>query len=191
MPATGLRRHPLPTDATFSAALARWGLEAGSDVVVYDDANGALCRGTPVVAAAVIGYYDRVAVLDGVVRCVASRGMPLETGAVERDATTVQVARSRRRQASVRRAGALPRRSRRCCSTRAWRAALSGRRRTDRPVAGHVLARLIGRFPTISRGGSGASRPRNDLRRNSDDCSRGLMRARSCTCAAPASPPRR
>ncbi|WP_300618012.1 sulfurtransferase [Dokdonella sp.] len=86
----GFGRHPLPTDATFSAALARWGWRPGLDVVVYDDANGALAAARLWWLLRLAGH-DRVAVLDGGFAAWRAAGMPLETGAVERDATTVQV----------------------------------------------------------------------------------------------------
>nr|WP_255682132.1 sulfurtransferase [Luteimonas sp. BDR2-5] len=61
--APGLGRHPWPRDATFAATLGRWGIGPATQVVAYDDGDGAFaarlwwllrCFG-----------HDRVAVLDG------------------------------------------------------------------------------------------------------------------------------
>jgi thiosulfate/3-mercaptopyruvate sulfurtransferase len=38
---TGSGRHPLPSPAAFAATLQRWGFTASSQVVAYDQANGA------------------------------------------------------------------------------------------------------------------------------------------------------
>lgn len=86
----GFGRHPLPTDATLSAALARWGWRPGTDVVVYDDANGALAAARLWWLLRLAGH-DRVAVLDGGLAAWRAAGLPLETGTVVREAASVQV----------------------------------------------------------------------------------------------------
>jgi len=69
-------RHPLPKPERFAATIRRWGIDAGRQVVVYDDAGGAF--------AARAWWMFRwlghtsVAVLDG---GLASWGQALKTGA--------------------------------------------------------------------------------------------------------------
>ena len=76
----GLGRHPLPSDATLSAAFSRWNLTPETHVVAYDDANGAL-------AAARLWWLLRLAdhahafVLDGGLATWRAAGLPLESGA--------------------------------------------------------------------------------------------------------------
>ena len=75
----GLGRHPLPSDAAFSAALSRWNLTPDTHVVAYDDANGAL-------AAARLWWLLRLAghkhayVLDGGLAAWRAAELPLESG---------------------------------------------------------------------------------------------------------------
>ncbi|MBJ7337598.1 sulfurtransferase [Mycolicibacterium sp.] len=74
---TGRGRHPLPTGAALQAAARRWGIGAGSAVVVYDDWNRAgSARAWWVLKAA--GLVD-VRILDG---GLAAWTGPLQTGAV-------------------------------------------------------------------------------------------------------------
>jgi thiosulfate/3-mercaptopyruvate sulfurtransferase len=86
----GMGRHPLPDDAAFSAALSRWGWTHEQDIVVYDDANGAL-------AAARLWWllrladHERIAVLDGGLAAWRAAGLPLESGAVQREHTSAEV----------------------------------------------------------------------------------------------------
>lgn len=89
----GLGRHPLPTDAAFSAALSRWGWHRGLDVVVYDDAGGALAARLWWLLR--LAGHERVAVLDGGFAAWRAAGLPVEAGVVERDATDVRVALDR------------------------------------------------------------------------------------------------
>jgi thiosulfate/3-mercaptopyruvate sulfurtransferase len=76
----GLGRHPLPTDATISAAFSRWNLTPATHVVAYDDASGAL-------AAARLWWllrlanHERVSVLDGGLAAWRAARLPLESGA--------------------------------------------------------------------------------------------------------------
>lgn len=72
-PADG--RHPLPRPEAMATSLRRWGVDAGSQVVAYDDAGGAfaarlwwLCRW--------LGH-DAVAVLDGGIQAWTEAGLPL------------------------------------------------------------------------------------------------------------------
>jgi thiosulfate/3-mercaptopyruvate sulfurtransferase len=86
----GLGRHPLPHDLVFSAALARAGWRAGLDVVVYDDAQGAL-------AAARLWWLLRLAgirnaaVLDGGWAAWRVAGLAVEAGATTVAETQVQL----------------------------------------------------------------------------------------------------
>lgn len=86
----GLGRHPLPHDLVFSAALARSGWRAGLDVVVYDDAQGAL-------AAARLWWLLRLAgirnaaVLDGGWAAWRAAGLAVESGARTVAETDVQL----------------------------------------------------------------------------------------------------
>ena len=86
----GLGRHPLPHDLVFSAALARSGWRAGLDVVVYDDAQGAL-------AAARLWWLLRLAgirnaaVLDGGWAAWHAAGLAVESGVRTVAETNVQL----------------------------------------------------------------------------------------------------
>jgi len=83
----GLGRHPLPSDATFSGALSRWGWEAEMRVVAYDDANGALAAARLWWMMRLIGHRD-VAVLDGGFAAWRAAGLPLESGIAQRASTS-------------------------------------------------------------------------------------------------------
>ena len=85
-----LGRHPLPDDERFSAALSRWGWRRDLDVVVLDDANGALAAARAWWLLRLAGH-ERVAVLDGGLAAWREAGLPLEAGAVEPEITHVQV----------------------------------------------------------------------------------------------------
>ena len=86
----GLGRHPLPSAAAFSAVLGRWGWRPGLQVVAYDAGTGAL-------AAARLWWLLRlageraVAVLDGGYAAWQAAGLPVETAAPQREATTAAV----------------------------------------------------------------------------------------------------
>jgi thiosulfate/3-mercaptopyruvate sulfurtransferase len=86
----GLGRHPLPDEAAFSARLSRWGWRADLDVVVYDDANGALAAARLWWMLRLLGH-ERVAVLDGGLAAWKEAGFPLESGPVQRAHSDVQV----------------------------------------------------------------------------------------------------
>lgn len=85
----GFGRHPLPTDATFSAALSRWGWHRDLDVVVYDDAGGAFAARLWWLLR--LAGHERVAVLDGGFAAWRAAGLPVESGIVVRDASDVHV----------------------------------------------------------------------------------------------------
>lgn len=85
----GFGRHPLPSDAVFSAALSRWGWSPGLDVVVYDDASGAMAARLWWLLR--LAGHERVAVLDGGLAAWCAAGLPLESGAFARQPTDVHV----------------------------------------------------------------------------------------------------
>ncbi len=85
----GAGRHPLPDAMAFSAVLSRWGWHAGSRMVAYDTANGAL-------AAARLWWLMRFAgqacqVLDGGLAAWRAASLPLETGEVTRQPSQATV----------------------------------------------------------------------------------------------------
>jgi len=57
-------RHPWPAAPAFTAALGRWGITPSHQVVVYDDADGALAAARAWFLLRALGHR-RVAVLDG------------------------------------------------------------------------------------------------------------------------------
>ncbi|MEI5585455.1 MULTISPECIES: sulfurtransferase [unclassified Agromyces] len=78
--ATGEGRHPLPSEAAFTAAMRRWGLHDGDAVVVADDAGGmSAARAWWLLRHA--GLAD-VLLLDGALAAWRDAGLPLETGDV-------------------------------------------------------------------------------------------------------------
>lgn len=86
----GFGRHPLPEDAAFSAALSRWGWRHDLDVVIYDDASGALAAARLWWLLRLAGH-ERVAVLDGGFSAWKNGGYPLESGVVARASTSAQI----------------------------------------------------------------------------------------------------
>lgn len=86
----GRGRHPLPPGPELQAAARRWGIDAGSAVVVYDDWNRAgSARAWWVLKAA--GLSD-VRILDGGLAAWTASGGALETGAVAPEPGNVTVA---------------------------------------------------------------------------------------------------
>lgn len=78
---TGEGRHPLPTEAAFTAAMRRWGLHDGDAIVVADDAGGmSAARAWWLLRHAGV---DDVRILDGALAAWRAAGPPLETGDVE------------------------------------------------------------------------------------------------------------
>ncbi len=86
----GLGRHPLPHDLVFSAALARAGWRPGVDVVIYDDAQGALAAARMWWLLRLAGVRN-AAVLDGGWGAWRDAALPLESGAATRAETPVQL----------------------------------------------------------------------------------------------------
>ena len=76
-----LGRHPLPDPGAFAATLARLGIEAGSQVVVYDAADGAMAAARMWWLLRLAGHR-RAAVLDGGFARWQAQGGPVERGAV-------------------------------------------------------------------------------------------------------------
>ena len=79
----GAGRHPLPSEAAFTAAMHRWGLRDGDTVVVTDDVgNQSSARAWWLLRHA--GVAD-VRMLDGALAAWRAAGHPLETGDVVPD----------------------------------------------------------------------------------------------------------
>lgn len=85
-----LGRHPLPDAAAFSVVLGRWGWTPATSVVAYDDAGGALGAARLWWMLRLAGVRD-VAVLDGGWAAWQRAGLPVESAAAPRAATTVAV----------------------------------------------------------------------------------------------------
>lgn len=83
----GEGRHPLPGVDVFSETLGRLGLEPENDVVVYDDAAGAVAARLWWMLEA-IGHRGQVRVLDGGIQAWAEAGLPLDTEPVTPDPAT-------------------------------------------------------------------------------------------------------
>lgn len=90
----GLGRHPLPHDIVLSAALARAGWRADHDVVVYDDAQGALAGARLWWLLRLAGIRS-VALLDGGWQAWVASGRPTESGPVAPVETAVHVSLDR------------------------------------------------------------------------------------------------
>lgn len=71
-------RHPLPAPEAFGRLLGQLGISPGSDVVVYDDQNGANAAGRFWWMLRAMGH-QRVQVLDGGFRAALQAGWPLGT----------------------------------------------------------------------------------------------------------------
>ncbi|QTX05711.1 sulfurtransferase [Agromyces archimandritae] len=76
----GEGRHPLPGEADFTAAMRRWGLADGDEIVVMDDlGNQSAARAWWLLRHA---GQERVRMLDGGLAAWRDAGHPLETGDV-------------------------------------------------------------------------------------------------------------
>ena len=76
--AVGLGRHPLPSEAAFTAAMRRWGIRTGDLVVVTDTtSNQAAARAWWLLRHA---GHESVLMLDGGIDAWVADGYPLETG---------------------------------------------------------------------------------------------------------------
>jgi thiosulfate/3-mercaptopyruvate sulfurtransferase len=85
-------RHPLPDPAAFARVLARLGIGAGTQVVVYDAGDAAMAAARFWWLLRTAGHA-RVAVLDGGFARWQALGLPLESGPVpDRDAPVRAVA---------------------------------------------------------------------------------------------------
>ncbi|SDY68756.1 sulfurtransferase [Pseudomonas sp. NFIX28] len=69
-------RHPLPEPATLIARLQAWGIDADSDVVLYDDGPGAYAARAWWLLAW-LGKRDGVFILDGGLKAWHAAGLPL------------------------------------------------------------------------------------------------------------------
>ncbi|MCF7222607.1 sulfurtransferase [Marilutibacter chinensis] len=75
----GQGRHPWPDAADFVRRLGEWGVTPASQVVVYDDAGGALAAARVWFLLRALGHM-RVAVLDGGWRHWLAQDLPIERG---------------------------------------------------------------------------------------------------------------
>ncbi|WP_303746889.1 sulfurtransferase [Stenotrophomonas pigmentata] len=78
----GHGRHPLPDSAAFAATLGRWGIDADTQVVVYDAADGSMAAARLWWLLRLIGH-QKVAVLDGGLAAWQAAGHALEAGSVD------------------------------------------------------------------------------------------------------------
>ncbi|AZD57637.1 sulfurtransferase [Pseudomonas chlororaphis] len=69
-------RHPLPEPATLIARLQAWGIDADSDIVLYDDGPGAYAARAWWLLAW-LGKRDSVFILDGGLKAWHAAGLPL------------------------------------------------------------------------------------------------------------------
>lgn len=98
-------RHPLPRLETLQRAARRWGLQPGRTVVVHDDLqNLAAARAWWLLRRA--GVVD-VRVLDGALEAWRRAGLPLETGAVRPEPSTIRLHDPRQELPQVAAAGAV------------------------------------------------------------------------------------
>jgi thiosulfate/3-mercaptopyruvate sulfurtransferase len=74
----GEGRHPLPSAVEFTQTLGRLGLDRADDVVVYDDAGGAVAARMWWMLHS-IGHGGTVRVLDGGIQAWIAAGLPLDT----------------------------------------------------------------------------------------------------------------
>lgn len=81
-------RHPLPERGDLVAAFRRWGIEATSTLIAYDDAGGMFASRFWWLARWL--GIARVAVLDGGIQAFADAGRPLEQDAPNVTASTFE-----------------------------------------------------------------------------------------------------
>lgn len=86
----GLGRHPLPLEQAFSAVLGRWGWRPGLQVVAYDAGSSALAAARLWWLLRLAGVRE-VAVLDGGFAAWREAGLPVESGAVERTPSRIDL----------------------------------------------------------------------------------------------------
>jgi thiosulfate/3-mercaptopyruvate sulfurtransferase len=131
----GLGRHPLPSPATFAAALGRWGFTPASHVVVYDQANGAFAARLWWLLRA--RGHAAVQLLDGGVAAWLAAGLPTDAVVPQPLATTVAERGFDGVLSSTEVARGLAARSITLVDARAADR-FAGRNETVDPVAGHV-----------------------------------------------------
>ncbi len=78
-------RHPLPNPQTLSEQLLAWGLNNGSEVILYDDGPGAFAAHAWWLLAW-LGKRDNVYLLDGGLKAWKEAGLPLDQVVPERAA---------------------------------------------------------------------------------------------------------
>jgi thiosulfate/3-mercaptopyruvate sulfurtransferase len=76
-------RHPLPDTHVLQARLQHWGIDAGSDVVLYDDGPGAFAARAWWLLAW-LGKRDGVFILDGGLKAWHAAGLPLSLDAPDK-----------------------------------------------------------------------------------------------------------
>jgi thiosulfate/3-mercaptopyruvate sulfurtransferase len=77
-PAPNEGRHPLPDATAFAAKLGEWGIDTGTTVVAYDDANGAIAARLWWLLGW-IGHRGKALVLDGGFPAWQAAKLPIET----------------------------------------------------------------------------------------------------------------
>ena len=87
---TGLGRHPLPDAAAFSTVLSHWGWTRDTPVVAYDAAGGALAAARLWWMLRGVGARE-AAVLDGGIAAWTQAGFAVDSNAMRRGATRVEV----------------------------------------------------------------------------------------------------
>ncbi len=83
-PTRGPGRHPLPSPPQFEMQMNRAGVGPGTDVVIYDDAGGAIAARLWFLLR-LFGHRGGAAVLDGGIDRWIAEGRPLETAAPQPD----------------------------------------------------------------------------------------------------------
>ncbi|HLE96471.1 MAG TPA: sulfurtransferase [Candidatus Thermoplasmatota archaeon] len=131
-PRTG--RHPLPDVDVWQATCSRWGIDAGVQVVAYDDFGGAWASR----AWWLLRYYghDAVAVLDGGIPAWTRAGMPTTREVVKRRAREFT---GRPGHMPVVTAWDLRTRAPRCLVDARGPARYAGKEEPIDPVAGHIV----------------------------------------------------
>lgn len=128
-------RHPLPDAALFATTLGRWGIADGTQVIAYDQGNGAF--------AARLWWllrwlgHEAVAVLDGGYAAWQRAGLPVSTAEEPRAPRAFMARPGARPLTTVELQDALAKRSVLLVDARAADR-FAGRNETIDPVAGHV-----------------------------------------------------
>lgn len=80
-------RHPLPPLGRWSEQLGAWGITPQHDVVIYDDQDGANAAARAWWMLRSVGH-ERVRVVDGGFRALVAAGVPIDSAAVQPNATS-------------------------------------------------------------------------------------------------------